>query len=162
MLEYDCEEQALFSRRVGRRVGLGSAKAALNGYQKGHCFYCFGPISIQGQGNMADVDHFFPWSLARHIGGPVDGIWNLVLACRDCNRGTGGKFDQVPRLSLVERLHRRNEFYVESNHKLRTTLVAQTGGSEAQRQSFLQLRYEEALRARPSDWVPRFQAAKAF
>jgi hypothetical protein len=90
----------------------------LNGYQKGKCFYCFADIYLEGLA-IPDVDHFFPHVLKVVGFDGIDGVWNLVLACQQCNRGIGGKSDRVPTLHLLERLHLRNEFLIESHHPLR-------------------------------------------
>jgi hypothetical protein len=92
----------------------------------------------------------------------VDGIWNLVLACTDCNRGVAGKFDLVPELHLLDRLHRRNEFYIDSKHRLAATLAAQTGSSSAQRRSFLQSVYSDAVKAKIHRWDPLKRGEAAF
>ena len=67
-----------------------SSRYALDGYQKGKCFYCFDDISIEpSDDNLADVDHFFPYiletSLQRDLN--IHGVWNLVLSCNSCIRG---------------------------------------------------------------------------
>ena len=88
---------------------------------------------------LPDVDHFFP-HLLKQAGNEflsVDGVWNLVLACKGCNRGPRGKSDRVPSVRLLERLHARNEFLITSHHPLRETLVLQTGLDEPQRRGFL-------------------------
>ena len=55
-----------------------------------------------------DVDHFLPFALGRAgVGVGADGIWNLVLACADCNRGPNGKFARVPAVPFLARLHER-------------------------------------------------------
>lgn len=94
----------------------------------------------------------FPWALRSLMTGNPNGVWNLVLACRDCNRGAGGKFDCVPALELVSRLHRRNEFLITSHHPLRETLIAQTGATPALRVGFLQGNYQTAKLARIIEW----------
>lgn len=126
-----------------RRVNVTSAKSALNGYQKSRCFYCFAPITIeQLQEHSADVDHFFPHKLREcDIQKPINGVANLVLACPECNRGQQGKFDRLPSVNLLERLHKRNEYLITSHHPLRETLIAQTGFTEQARRSFLQDAY---------------------
>src|SRR4051794_16483114 len=59
---------------------------------------------------LARRDHLFPRVLKTFkVADPIDGIWNLVLACQGCNRGAKGKFDCLPELSYLERLHKRNE-----------------------------------------------------
>jgi hypothetical protein len=154
-VQADSEGQMLF---VGsqRRVAVTSSRNALNGYQKGRCFYCFDEVSVSpGHPQMADVDHFFPWLLRSDgLFGDVDGVWNLVLACRKCNRGEGGKFERVPSLPLLERLHRRNTYLIDSHHPLRETLILQTGASESDRRSFLQKRFDEALARLVHPWEP--------
>ena len=63
------------------------------------------------QEDTCDVDHFFPHTLQPHMQDVnLDGVWNLVLACPDCNRGLEGKWAQVPAARYLERLHKRNEF----------------------------------------------------
>lgn len=125
-----------------KRVDVTSARDALNGYQKGKCFYCFRDIRIDaGCDSIADVDHFFPHILKRS---PVfnqvniDGVWNLVLACPECNRGLNGKFARLPKIDpYLIRLHRRNEFLIQSHHPLRETLIQQIGNAENERIAFL-------------------------
>jgi 5-methylcytosine-specific restriction endonuclease McrA len=161
LIEYDRESGNLLLRDKERRLALRSCRSTLNGYQKGKCFYCFGSITIEAGAETADVDHFFPWSVRDHFNQP-NGIWNLVLACQTCNRGAAGKFDAVPALELLGRLHRRNEFYVDSKHKLATTIMAQTGSNEAARRSYLQETYTELTLVRIRKWQPAQQGDPAF
>ena len=77
----------------------------------------------------------------------ADGVWNLVLACRHCNRGLGGKMARVPYLPLVERLNRRNDYLIDSHHPLRETLIRQTGASPVDRRYFLQRKFDDAVSA---------------
>ena len=71
---------------------------------------------------------FFPHIL-KHCDSnkPIDGVTNLVLACKECNRGENGKFEKMPTIDLLERLHNRNEYLITSHHPLCGTLMAQTG-----------------------------------
>jgi len=147
-IAYNEENQSLFaldSQR--RRKSVTGSRDALNGYQKGKCFYCFSDIYIEDSRRYEypDVDHFFPHTLKQHgFDVIIDGVWNLVLSCKDCNRGEGGKFASVPTIRLLERLHRRNEFLISSHHPLRETLILQTGSSESDRKSFLNSFHEKA------------------
>ena len=119
-VEYDQELKTLFTTDKERRVDITSCRDSLNGYQKGRCFYCYSPISVSSQDdNLADVDHFLPWMLNSSLPN-VNGVWNLVLACQDCNRGVGGKFAKVPSLKLLKRLHKRNEYFISSHLPLHT------------------------------------------
>ena len=88
--------------------------------------------------NDCDVDHFFPHTLQRHmLDVNLDGVWNLVLACPNCNRGVNGKFAKVPHIKYLARLHKRNEFLINSHHPLRETIIKQTGKTELERRTFL-------------------------
>lgn len=139
-----------------RRVDVTSARDALNGYQKGHCFYCFAPISTtSGDENLADVDHFFPHVLQRKgILGNLNGVWNLVLACQNCNRGAGGKFDSIPAVDHLQRLSKRNQYLSESHNPLRETLRAQLGHTENDRHVFLQNVFTESTKFKLAGWSP--------
>jgi hypothetical protein len=110
LIEHNCSDGTFVVRKRDRRATVTSSRAALNGYQKGRCFYCFGAISTAAGDNLADVDHFIPWSRRAHVAGNVEGVWNLVLACQTCHRGSAGKHDLVPMLPLLERLRTRNEW----------------------------------------------------
>ena len=97
----------------------------------------------------------------------LDGVWNLVLACRQCNRGTAGKFAQVPAKSLLERLHRRNNYLIDSHHPLRRTLIKQTGASIPERERFLQRNFDVAIDAFAISnldqlWKPQPMASAVF
>ena len=149
-----------------RRVNVTSVRSALNGYQKSRCFYCYAPITLEETFELsAEVDHFFPHKLrACDIQKPVNGVSNLVLSCIQCNRGVGGKFDQLPSLELLSRLHRRNEYLITSHHPLRETLISQTGRTEANRRSFLQDAYTCATLhlAMSHKWQPAPQGSATF
>ena len=147
-----------------KRQNVTSSRDALNGYQKGKCFYCYKNISIeQGNENSCDVDHFFPHVLGRIFTNiNFDGVWNLVLACQNCNRGVSGKFELIPTLALLERLHARNNFFIDSHHPLRETLIAQTGKSEKERISYLQHVYNLAITKLINSWEPALVAPPRF
>lgn len=164
-VSYDVETGGLIAgTRLGRRKSIVACRDALNGYQKGKCFYCFRDVSVvEGAADLADVDHVFPHRLKPHrVAEPVDGIWNLVLACPACNRGAGGKFDSLPELRYLERLHRRNEFLIGSHHPLRETLMLQTGDAEPARRAFLGGAYESAVRLLIHRWRPAHEHEPAF
>ena len=69
-IEYDLEGGQLYvPRRDTSRIGVTSCRDALNGYQKGKCFYCFIDISIEsGNDDLAHVDHFLPSCTERGAG----------------------------------------------------------------------------------------------
>jgi 5-methylcytosine-specific restriction endonuclease McrA len=164
-INHDEDSQILYAIDKLRRVNVTSSRDALNGYQKGKCFYCFGGISLQpGQSDLADVDHFFPHKLKPlGIAHPINGVWNLVLACPGCNRGVGGKFDRLPSQKLVQRLHNRNEFLIGSHHPLKETLEQQTGKTEPPRNRFLSNAYEAAkIPLGNSQWEPELRGIPTF
>jgi len=164
-VDYDAENEWLFSvdRRRKRKPITGS-RSAFNGYQKGKCFYCFSEIHIDPAGtSYPDVDHFFPHVLKNYgFSILIDGVWNLVLSCRECNRGAGGKFDRVPNLHLLKRLHRRNEFLISSHHPLRDVLMQQTGNTETERVAFLNDMHNQARAALIHEWESVERAAPCF
>jgi hypothetical protein len=63
-----------------------------------HCFYC--SCSLEAK---PEVDHVIPWSYMAE-----NKVWNLVLACRDCN-GSGGKSNRMPNDDFIKTLNQRNE-----------------------------------------------------
>lgn len=162
---YDADNDLLIvnNRTVERRAITG-CRDALNGYQKGKCFYCFGDISVDSTSDdLADVDHFFPHTLKPYgMGDLIDGVWNLVLACQTCNRGEKGKFAQLPELRFLERLHSRNSFFIDSHHPLRETLMQQTGKTEPERRRFLQEAYQRSKELLTKNWKPEFEYEPAF
>lgn len=138
---------------VKRRKNVTSCRGALSGYQKGKCFYCFSDFLVDFEPNV-DVDHFFPDVLKRDNFKQIDGVWNLVLSCKSCNRGIGGKFEKIPHLNLLDRLSRRNEFLISSHHPLRETLISQTGVTELDRRIFLNDFYNRAKARLFHIWEP--------
>ncbi|MDM8545773.1 HNH endonuclease domain-containing protein [Candidatus Venteria ishoeyi] len=166
LVEYDNQNQNLIGVNSIRRTTVTSARPALNGYQKGRCFYCYQEIStIIGSDALADVDHFFPHMLKScDTNKPIDGVVNLVLACQECNRGVDGKFDKLPSTTLLERLYDRNEYLITSHHPLRETLIAQTGNTATKRQNYLQEAYNCATLFVGSrkKWEPKPQGAAIF
>lgn len=161
-VEFDEENQLLFTRVNARRVDITSCRDSLNGYQKGRCFYCFRPISlVPGDPELADVDHFIPWA-ARHEVGNINGVWNLVLACQCCNRGIEGKSARIPKVRLLERLHTRNEYFIQSKLPLHETIVQQTGANPAARISFLQRNWQAARDKLLHTWEPKAEGEATF
>ena len=154
-VEYDSEDRLLYSKSSDRRIAITSCRDSLNGYQKGRCFYCNSSVSLEaGDAELADVDHFIPW-IARDRVANINGVWNLVLACKSCNRGRQGKFALVPSLRLLARLHARNEYFINSHLPLRETLILQTGKTESQRRDFLNRVWNTAQQLLIHQWEPQ-------
>jgi hypothetical protein len=154
----------LTAPQLGRRAMVARSRDALNGYQKGRCFYCYSEVTVvAAHAALADVDHFFPRVLLQlGVRMPLDGVWNLVLACRNCNRGADGNSSRLPEHRFLERLHTRNEFLISSHHPLRETLIAQTGDTVAARAKFLRGMYEGALDILIHRWGPKSENEAAF
>ena len=155
-VQHDDELGELFALdSARRRRSVTSSRSALNGYQKGRCFYCNRELQLTGEHRNVDVDHFFPHRLKQaDLGCNLDGVWNLVLACPSCNRGPNGKFDRIPSLSLLERLHQRNDYLIMSHHPLRETLIRQTGADSATRAAFLRGIYQKVQLSPQMAWHP--------
>lgn len=72
------------------RSNITGTRGALNGYQNGHCFYCFAVIEI-GAGSALStchVDHVFPWSIGTTVAdAPINDVWNLRSHARAAMAG---------------------------------------------------------------------------
>jgi len=156
-VDFDQDDGLLYIPRGGtERIDITSSRDALNGYQKGKCFFCFRNISVHsGDYNLADIDHFFPHRLKEHKFRNLDGIWNLVLTCKDCNRGVGGKFDCVPKFKYLQRLNTRNNYLISSHHPLRDNLIRQTGRIERDREVFLVKYHKDSIDLLIHTWEPK-------
>lgn len=161
-VEYDRDLKILFTSNKERRIDITSCRDSLNGYQKGHCFYCHDHISVDtNSAKLADVDHFLPWMLNDSISN-INGVWNLVLSCKLCNRGENGKFARIPTIKLLKHLHKRNEYFINSHLPLRETLIQQTGNNEHQRRNFLQKQYSAAKQLAIHEWQPEIRGIITF
>ena len=92
----------------------------------------------------------------------LDQVWNLVLACVDCNRGPRGKFDAVPHSTYINRLNTRNNYLIETHRPLADTLKNQTGKTPELRRVFLQAKLDQASQYQPSVWNTQPQGSPAF
>lgn len=162
-VQYDDEREIFFVNKDVRRKNVTSARSALDGYQKGKCFYCYDGISIDEENLTCDVDHFFPYTLQAEMPDiNLNGVWNLVLACRDCNRGVDGKLALVPSVRYLERLHNRNEYLISSHHPLRETIINQTGPTEHDRANFLRMVDQRAIDLLLHRWETPERAEPTF
>ncbi len=146
-----------------KRKEVTSVRASLNGYQKGKCFYSFQDITIiSGDKNLAAVDHFLPHAFKINLsneGANVNGVWNLVLADSDINNNKRAK---IPEMKYLERLYKRNEFYIQSKHPLGETIVNQTGRNSDERRRFLQRQYDLCLNLAIQKWAPIIELEPLF
>lgn len=162
-VKHDNNEGVLFTLDSKKqRKTITSCRGALNGYQKGKCFYCFTNI-LARDGSDTEVDHFFPFMLQKDSSFQlINGIWNLVLACPHCNAGEGGKHQKIPSIALLERLFRRNEFLIASHHPLRETLMNQTGSDLTSRRRYLNDYYNKAISKLLHTWEPAKRDVECF
>ncbi len=157
-IKHDIKDGILYLRtNTMKRIDVTSSREALNGYQKGKCFYCNNEISIiPGSDRLCQVDHFLPHiNKLTHKDMNINGVWNLVLACKNCN-GTNEKGTKVPETKYLEKLELRNEYYISSKHPLAETIINQTGKLKEQRDRFLKEQYKIALENCIHKWKPKF------
>ncbi|WP_196582716.1 HNH endonuclease domain-containing protein [Aliivibrio fischeri] len=134
ILSYNSEDGLFYSETKKHRIGLRSAVDTLSPYQKGRCFYCNRKVSkfvLSDHDDFSDIDHFFPISKLSKIDSSVpnpNGIWNLVVSCKKCNRGKEGKFDQPADRQYYEALVKRNIlFFEEHKHSLKNAISLSLG-----------------------------------
>lgn len=163
---HDSDASILYvdNKTLTRRINITSVRDALNGYQKGKCFYSFKDISIvPNDSNICHVDHFFPHvNIVDHhnSGSNLNGVWNLVLSEKSVN---SSKLARLPEERFLNRLYRRNEFYIESKHPLAETIIRQTGATKESRISFLKNQYKIALNNSSGfRWKPDLELAPLF
>jgi len=137
MLEYNNGE--FFSiNKSNERVNLRSAVNVLLPYQHGNCFYCNKKINVFGNKSdhdFPDVDHLLPFKFLSGFDiQPLspNGIWNLVVACQECNRGSKGKFDKPPKWYYFDNLLKRNLLFIEEHrHSLKNSILISLSASNA-------------------------------
>jgi len=163
-VKHDILKQELYIENIFmRRINLTSIREALNGYQKGKCFYSYQDIFINSDvQRICAVDHFLPHlhkqAHAAH-GANINGVWNLVLTDPTVN---SFKSARIPQRRFLQRLFNRNEFYIESKHPLAETIVNQTGKTKEKRRNFLQAQYNLALSYSIHEWSPKIELPGTF
>lgn len=163
-VKYDKKGSIFYiENNLNRRRDITSVRDALNGYQKGKCFYSFQNISIEKSSeNICHVDHFLPHRNKKNHykeGANLDGVWNLVLINNDVHNSKGTK---VPNLKFLKRLYNRNEFYIKSKHPLSETIINQTGNNKYKRRDFLQKHYDIAYGIELKKWKPEIELPGTF
>lgn len=105
-VKFDSDKSLFFIENdFMRRVDITSVRDALNGYQKGKCFYSFQDISISKMDqNLCEVDHFLPHVnklIHSENNANINGVWNLVLADKSINLEKGAKIPEKRFLEAV-------------------------------------------------------------
>lgn len=91
----------LSRKTVNRSIPKGKSSKLVEFSEK-TCFYC------QTSVIKYDIDHFIPFAYVND-----HQLWNLVIACKDCNRGANGKFEKLPDQNYLEKLKIRNKQIVK-------------------------------------------------
>ena len=126
-LVYNAIDENFYSVTHNDRVNLRKAVDVLIPYQHGKCFYCNRKLNRKASSqddNFPDVDHFIPHTyLTNNSKINPDGVWNLVISCKKCNRGEGGKFESPPSNYYQLLLIKRNVLFTqEHRHSLKNSI----------------------------------------
>lgn len=141
LLIHEKESNNIYSvGHLQERINLRSAVNVLLPYQHGRCFYCNRILDKnvdKEEKNFPEVDHVIPHSAFNRYMAlqniNSNGIWNLVIACKDCNRGDSGKFDAPPDQLFYENLIERNVLFTqEHKHSLKNTILLSIGAANHQ------------------------------
>jgi len=151
LISFESKTETLFMGEQAQRRPVTGVIPALNGYQDGRCAYC--DVHMRRGVMPPQVEHVLPFVLKARgwHSYDVDQLWNLVLACRDCNAAKSGR---APHADWMPWLVTRNEDLIASRHPLRDTLIKQTGTTYSEREQFLLGAYREATTKLPSVWTP--------
>jgi 5-methylcytosine-specific restriction endonuclease McrA len=112
-----------------KRTNIAKFSDILCAYQDDRCFYCEQEIYDKNQ-----VDHVIPRKIIQH-----DHVWNLVLAHETCNQE---KSDKIPSKRFIEKLIKRNEDVMESEHPLKEKMKLEVGADAPLRRA----QVEQALK----------------
>ena len=110
---------------IFRRPQISKLRPALTGFQEGLCFHCKQMLS--GMVKTPHVDHVIARAyVSRKFltsdfwrGVDIDGVWNLVVSCSDCN---SSKSDKPPTSEMLRRLRERNDLAIRSNVPVSQTI----------------------------------------
>lgn len=103
---------------------------------EGRCFYCDRTLDQ----SPVEVDHVIPWSFI--LGDP---LWDLVLACRNCN---SAKSDYLPTERFLDKLVHLNEIRVSKGFQV------YLGNPPASPEAIFRLHASAASVEWPGDWSP--------
>ncbi len=122
--------RSIYLQDSTKRKNLTSQIPFLQGYQGNICFYCGEHI----EQTDCHVDHVLPRQVIQN-----DEIWNLVLAHNHCNLS---KLDSIVGIHYIEKLHKRNENIMKSNHPWKKKIESSLGSNQASRKTNLLRHYE--------------------
>lgn len=132
------DEALLYLQNKQERKNLTPLVPVLWGYQEGKCFYC--------KEELYDVavDHVIPYSAVW-----MNDVWNLVLAHNHCNED---KNDNIPSWAFIEKLIRRNEYYITSSHPLKDEIIRCLGSTPSNRRGTVKTYYDTAYQVKRRYW----------
>jgi hypothetical protein len=123
-----------------RRENLTHNANFLKGYQGDVCFFCGEVLT-----DDVHVDHLLPRQVVNH-----DDLWNLVLGHELCNLQ---KSDKLVGEHFIDKLIKRNENIMGSNHPLRKKISEKIGNTPMKRASTLRSHYDNVRQVLgPSYW----------
>ena len=121
------------------RKALAENVPFLQGYQGNVCFYCGEDLT-----SPLAVDHVLPRQVINH-----DEVWNLVLSHQSCNTW---KSDKVVGPHFIEKLVKRNENIMGSNHPWKRKIEQQLGRSKLLRSHSVKRHYEQVKKVLGNDF----------
>jgi hypothetical protein len=114
------ESRNRLAPRIIQKVSrLGAKRQSLTPYLKivqsagATCFYCEDEV---GKAKDLAIDHVIPWSFLLE-----DPIWDLVVACRECN---GAKSDWLPQPEYMDKLANRNAALLRGDLSAKPALLS--------------------------------------
>ncbi len=116
------------------RTNITKFKPALSGFQDDKCFLC----GHSYQDDPTEVDHLIPYDIVGH-----DEIWNLEVAHKLCN---GDKLDDMPHRQYMDRIIKRNEALMASEHPLKQKMQLEAGKTPQERRSRVENAYKNAVK----------------
>ena len=128
--ELSNDVRSIYLQSATERKNLTTQIPFLQGYQGNICFYCGESLN----NTATHVDHVLPRQVLNN-----DEIWNLVLSHDHCNLS---KLDKIVGLHYIEKLHKRNENIMRSNHPWKKKIELALGSTDEKRKSKLIWHYE--------------------
>ena len=122
--------RSIYLENATERKNLTSQIPFLQGYQGNVCFYCGESLASAA----THVDHVLPRQVLLN-----DEIWNLVLSHDHCNTS---KLDSIVGIHYIEKLYRRNENIMRSNHPWKKKIEMTLGSTSEKRKMKLMWHYE--------------------
>ena len=126
------DEQKEHIKNMQTRTNITKFRDALSTYQEDKCFLC----GDSYQDEPTEVDHLIPHDIMLH-----DELWNLEVAHDFCNQN---KDDDMPHRRYIEKIIKRNEAVMASEHPLRQKLELEAGKTPQERRLRVVTAYQNA------------------